>query len=173
MEHGTVGDASIRERMGQAGKGKWASFEEGNVVMWVASTWPVPLAALGAETWSDFWPHPAPDLFSSWDVSLLLLTFTQQPKNKKRTEMEMLYGSAPWTPNKRRGLAPTKPGKVLEVNRTLWGPHGRCGGLRPGLSYSLPSVLQSWGFLRLSGWVPFGSGWSIISLLPLLTLYNM
>ena len=118
----------------------------------MASTWPVPLAALGAEIWSDFWPHPAPDLFSSWDVSLLLLTFTQQPKNKKRTEMEMLYGSAPRTLNKRRGLAPTKPGKVLEVNRTLCGPHGRRGGVRPGLSYSLPSVLQSWGFLtfRLS-----------------------
>ncbi|XP_039708011.1 protein regulator of cytokinesis 1 isoform X6 [Pteropus medius] len=38
----------------------------------------------------------------------------RQLKNKKETETEMLYGSAPRTPNKRRGLAPTKPGKVLK-----------------------------------------------------------
>lgn len=108
--------------------------------------WPAPLAALGAATWSDIWPHTAPELFSSWDVSLLLLTFTQQLKNKKETETEMLYGSAPRTPNKRRGLAPTKPGKVLKVNRVLCGPHSRRGGVRPGLWSSLPSVLQRRAF---------------------------
>ncbi|KAM9739830.1 LOW QUALITY PROTEIN: protein regulator of cytokinesis 1-like [Dama dama] len=40
----------------------------------------------------------------------------QQLKNKQ-TETEMLYGSAP-TPNKRRGLAPSTPGKVRKLNTT-------------------------------------------------------
>nr|KAF6283539.1 protein regulator of cytokinesis 1 [Pipistrellus kuhlii] len=36
----------------------------------------------------------------------------RQLKNKKQTEAEMLYGSTPRTPNKRRGLTPTTPGKL-------------------------------------------------------------
>ncbi|XP_047289257.1 protein regulator of cytokinesis 1 isoform X17 [Homo sapiens] len=36
----------------------------------------------------------------------------RQLKNKKQTETEMLYGSAPRTPSKRRGLAPNTPGKA-------------------------------------------------------------
>ncbi|XP_023364577.1 protein regulator of cytokinesis 1 [Otolemur garnettii] len=36
----------------------------------------------------------------------------RQLKNKKQTETEMLYGSAPRTPSKRRGLTPNTPGKV-------------------------------------------------------------
>ncbi|XP_077656004.1 protein regulator of cytokinesis 1 isoform X4 [Urocitellus parryii] len=36
----------------------------------------------------------------------------RQLKNKKQTEAEMLYGSAPRTPSKRRVLAPNTPGKL-------------------------------------------------------------
>ncbi|XP_037365799.1 protein regulator of cytokinesis 1 isoform X2 [Talpa occidentalis] len=36
----------------------------------------------------------------------------RQLKNKKQTETEMLYGSAPRTPSKRRGLLPSTPGKL-------------------------------------------------------------
>ncbi|XP_006885224.1 PREDICTED: protein regulator of cytokinesis 1 isoform X2 [Elephantulus edwardii] len=39
-------------------------------------------------------------------------------KNKKQTETEMLYGSAPRTPSKRRGLTPGTPGKVRKLNTT-------------------------------------------------------
>lgn len=42
----------------------------------------------------------SPDLLSPWDVSLLLLPVTQQLKNKKQTETEMLYGSTSRPPNK-------------------------------------------------------------------------
>ncbi|XP_020032996.1 protein regulator of cytokinesis 1 isoform X2 [Castor canadensis] len=41
----------------------------------------------------------------------------RQLKNKKQTETEMLYGSAPRTP-KRRGLTPSTPGKVRKLNTT-------------------------------------------------------
>lgn len=61
---------------------------------------------------------PIPELLSFWDLSFLPLTFTQQLKNKKQTETEMLYGSTPRTPNKRRGLAPSTPGKVRKVRRS-------------------------------------------------------
>uniref|UniRef100_A0A2K5QGF5 Protein regulator of cytokinesis 1 n=1 Tax=Cebus imitator TaxID=2715852 RepID=A0A2K5QGF5_CEBIM len=40
----------------------------------------------------------------------------RQLKNKKQTETEMLYGSAPRTPSKRRGLTPNTPGKARKVN---------------------------------------------------------
>ncbi|PNJ62212.1 PRC1 isoform 9, partial [Pongo abelii] len=36
----------------------------------------------------------------------------RQLKNKKQTETEMLYGSAPRTPSKRRGLVSNTPGKA-------------------------------------------------------------
>ncbi|KAK1329561.1 hypothetical protein QTO34_011766 [Cnephaeus nilssonii] len=39
----------------------------------------------------------------------------RQLKNKKQTETEMLYGSTPRTPNKRRGMTPATPGKVRKV----------------------------------------------------------
>ncbi|XP_006867199.1 PREDICTED: protein regulator of cytokinesis 1 [Chrysochloris asiatica] len=42
----------------------------------------------------------------------------RQLKNKKQTEAEMLYGSAPRTPSKRRGLVPNTPGKVRKLNTT-------------------------------------------------------
>ncbi|XP_053437881.1 protein regulator of cytokinesis 1 isoform X3 [Nycticebus coucang] len=42
----------------------------------------------------------------------------RQLKNKKQTETEMLYGSAPRTPSKRRGLTPSTPGKVRKLNTT-------------------------------------------------------
>uniref|UniRef100_A0A8D0WZ82 Protein regulator of cytokinesis 1 n=1 Tax=Sus scrofa TaxID=9823 RepID=A0A8D0WZ82_PIG len=42
----------------------------------------------------------------------------RQLKNKKQTETEMLYGSTPRTPSKRRGLAPSTPGKVRKLNTT-------------------------------------------------------
>lgn len=82
------------------------------------------------------WSCEQPDLLSPWDVSLLLLTVTQQLKNKKQTETEMLYGSTPRTPNKRRGMTPTTPGKVRKVRR-LHGPlvTGRVeGGATPALA---------------------------------------
>ncbi|XP_006152887.1 protein regulator of cytokinesis 1 isoform X2 [Tupaia chinensis] len=57
-------------------------------------------------------------LLPSWDLPRLLLTSMQQLKNKKQMETEMLYGSTPPTPNKRRGLAPNTPGKVRKLNTT-------------------------------------------------------
>ncbi|XP_016072619.1 PREDICTED: protein regulator of cytokinesis 1 [Miniopterus natalensis] len=42
----------------------------------------------------------------------------RQLKNRKQTETEMLYGSAPRTPSKRRGATPTTPGKVRRLNTT-------------------------------------------------------
>ncbi|XP_032118310.1 protein regulator of cytokinesis 1 isoform X2 [Sapajus apella] len=42
----------------------------------------------------------------------------RQLKNKKQTETEMLYGSAPRTPSKRRGLTPNTPGKARKLNTT-------------------------------------------------------
>lgn len=54
--------------------------------------------------------------------SLVLLSYwgylcsMQQLKNKKQTETEMLYGSAPRTPSKRPGQTPNKCGKVRKVN---------------------------------------------------------
>ncbi|XP_036909472.1 protein regulator of cytokinesis 1 isoform X2 [Sturnira hondurensis] len=43
----------------------------------------------------------------------------RQLKNKKQTEAEMLYGSTPRTPSKRRGLLPSTPGKVRKLNTTI------------------------------------------------------
>lgn len=89
----------------------------------------------------DFWPCSAPGLCSSWDVSLLLLPLTQQLKNRRQTETEMLYGSTPRTPSKRRGLAPTTPGKVRKVGGMLWTTSDE-GSWRPGLG--VPSSLLPW-----------------------------
>lgn len=81
---------------------------------------------------SRFQPCSTPALCSSWDVSLLLLPLTQQLKNRRQTETEMLYGSTPRTPSKRRGLAPTTPGKVRKVGGRLWTTSNE-GSWRPGL----------------------------------------
>lgn len=106
-----------------------------------AATPPVPKAARGAEAWH---PVSGPALpqtcFLPGILPQLLLTFTQQLKNKKQTETEMLYGSAPRTPSKRRGLAPTTPGKVRKVHGRPWAAAGE----GPGLGAALPSVGR-WG----------------------------
>ncbi|XP_039708007.1 protein regulator of cytokinesis 1 isoform X2 [Pteropus medius] len=60
----------------------------------------------------------------------------RQLKNKKETETEMLYGSAPRTPNKRRGLAPTKPGKVLKLNTTTMSNATANSSIRPVFAVS-------------------------------------
>lgn len=85
----------------------------------------------------------------------LLLTVTQQLKNKKQTETEMLYGSAPRTPSKRRGLAPATPGKVRKVNGRPWAAAGE----GPGLGAALPSVGQvGKGLGYTSAWSPLHKG---------------
>ncbi|XP_045680781.1 protein regulator of cytokinesis 1 isoform X2 [Phyllostomus hastatus] len=55
----------------------------------------------------------------------------RQLKNKKQTEMEMLYGSAPRTPSKRRGLLPTTPGKVRKLNTTVMSNATANSSIRP------------------------------------------
>nr|KAF6411402.1 protein regulator of cytokinesis 1 [Rousettus aegyptiacus] len=60
----------------------------------------------------------------------------RQLKNKKETETEMLYGSAPRTPNKRRGPAPTKPGKVLKLNTTTMSNATANSSIRPVFAVS-------------------------------------
>ncbi|KAM7048588.1 protein regulator of cytokinesis 1 isoform 5-T5 [Molossus nigricans] len=55
----------------------------------------------------------------------------RQLKNKKQTETEMLYGSAPRTPNKRRGLTPTTPGKVRKLNTTIMSNATANSSIRP------------------------------------------
>ncbi|XP_048185965.1 protein regulator of cytokinesis 1 isoform X2 [Perognathus longimembris pacificus] len=54
----------------------------------------------------------------------------RQLKNKKQTETEMLYGSAPRTP-KRRGLTPNTPGKVRKLNTTTMSNATANSSLRP------------------------------------------
>uniref|UniRef100_A0A8C4LD78 Protein regulator of cytokinesis 1 n=1 Tax=Equus asinus TaxID=9793 RepID=A0A8C4LD78_EQUAS len=101
---------------------------------WGSSSPPQLFLALVAETWhqiSGLAFVPISDLFSYWDLSLLLLIFTQQLKNKKQTETEMLYGSAPRTPNKRRGLAPNTPGKVRKLNTTTMSNATANSSIRP------------------------------------------
>ncbi|CAK6442423.1 unnamed protein product [Pipistrellus nathusii] len=52
----------------------------------------------------------------------------RQLKNKKQTETEMLYGS---TPNKRRGMTPTTPGKVRRLNTTTMSNATANSSIRP------------------------------------------
>ncbi|KAM4826144.1 protein regulator of cytokinesis 1 isoform 2-T2 [Thomomys bottae] len=64
----------------------------------------------------------------------------RQLKNKKQTETEMLYGSAPRTP-KRRGLTPNTPGKVRKLNTTTMSNATANSSLRPvfgGTMYRSP-----------------------------------
>ncbi|XP_047289270.1 protein regulator of cytokinesis 1 isoform X29 [Homo sapiens] len=55
----------------------------------------------------------------------------RQLKNKKQTETEMLYGSAPRTPSKRRGLAPNTPGKARKLNTTTMSNATANSSIRP------------------------------------------
>ncbi|KAM4830385.1 protein regulator of cytokinesis 1 isoform 3-T3 [Urocitellus parryii] len=55
----------------------------------------------------------------------------RQLKNKKQTEAEMLYGSAPRTPSKRRVLAPNTPGKVRKLNTTTMSNATANSSIRP------------------------------------------
>uniref|UniRef100_A0A8C3WVR2 Protein regulator of cytokinesis 1 n=1 Tax=Catagonus wagneri TaxID=51154 RepID=A0A8C3WVR2_9CETA len=55
----------------------------------------------------------------------------RQLKNKKQTETEMLYGSTPRTPSKRRGLAPSTPGKVRKLNTTTASSTTANSSIRP------------------------------------------
>ncbi|XP_051004744.1 protein regulator of cytokinesis 1 isoform X2 [Acomys russatus] len=57
----------------------------------------------------------------------------RQLKNKKQTETEMLYGSAPRTPSKRPGLTPNKPGKVRKMNTTTMSSATPNSSIRPVL----------------------------------------
>ncbi|XP_039714125.1 protein regulator of cytokinesis 1 isoform X2 [Pteropus medius] len=60
----------------------------------------------------------------------------RQLKNMKEAETEMLYGRDPRTPNKRRGLAPTKPGKVLKLNTTTMSNATANSSIRPVFAVS-------------------------------------
>nr|XP_045000936.1 protein regulator of cytokinesis 1 isoform X2 [Jaculus jaculus] len=65
----------------------------------------------------------------------------RQLKNKKQMETEMLYGSAPRTPSKRRGLTPTTPGKVRKLNITTMSTATPNSSIRPvfgGTMYRSP-----------------------------------
>nr|XP_012319246.1 protein regulator of cytokinesis 1 isoform X2 [Aotus nancymaae] len=55
----------------------------------------------------------------------------RQLKNKKQTETEMLYGSAPRTPSKRRGLTPNTPGKARKLNTTTMSNATANNSIRP------------------------------------------
>ncbi|KAM6201135.1 protein regulator of cytokinesis 1 isoform 4-T4 [Rhynchocyon petersi] len=57
----------------------------------------------------------------------------RQLKNKKQTETEMLYGSAPRTPSKRRGLTTNTPGKVRKLNTTTISNATANSSIRPVL----------------------------------------
>ncbi|XP_057350849.1 protein regulator of cytokinesis 1 isoform X3 [Manis pentadactyla] len=66
----------------------------------------------------------------------------RQLKNKKQTETEMLYGSAPRTPSKRRGLGPSTPGKVRKLNTTTMSSATANSSIRPlfgGTVYRSPA----------------------------------
>ncbi|XP_012588179.1 PREDICTED: protein regulator of cytokinesis 1 isoform X2 [Condylura cristata] len=71
-------------------------------------------------------PHPDP---LSKPASHLV--FTQQLKNKQQTETEMLYGSTPRTPGKRRGPVPSTPGKVRKLNTTTMSNATANSSIRP------------------------------------------
>ncbi|KAG5198042.1 hypothetical protein JEQ12_007732 [Ovis aries] len=58
----------------------------------------------------------------------------RQLKNKKQTETEMLYGSTPRTPNKRRGPTPSTPGKVRKLNTTTMSNATANSSIRPVFS---------------------------------------
>lgn len=65
----------------------------------------------------------------------------RQLKNKKQTETEMLYGSAPRTPSKRPGVTPSKPGKVRKMNTTTMSSATPNSSIRPvfgGTMYRSP-----------------------------------
>ncbi|KAM7330603.1 hypothetical protein ACRRTK_009792 [Alexandromys fortis] len=64
----------------------------------------------------------------------------RQLKNKKQTETEMLYGSAPRTPCKRPGMTPNKPGKVRKMNTTTMSSATPNSSIRPvfGTMYHSP-----------------------------------
>ncbi|XP_004623526.1 protein regulator of cytokinesis 1 [Octodon degus] len=55
----------------------------------------------------------------------------RQLKNKKQTETEVLYGSAPRTPSKRQILAPSTPGKVRKLNTTIVSNAAANSSIRP------------------------------------------
>ncbi|XP_035298324.1 protein regulator of cytokinesis 1 isoform X9 [Cricetulus griseus] len=68
-------------------------------------------------------------------------TLPKQLKNKRQTEAEMLYGSAPRTPSKRPGLTPNKPGKVRKMNTTTMSSATPNSSIRPafgGTMYRSP-----------------------------------
>ncbi|XP_005381575.1 PREDICTED: protein regulator of cytokinesis 1 isoform X1 [Chinchilla lanigera] len=55
----------------------------------------------------------------------------RQLKNKKQTETEILYGSAPRTPSKRQILTPSTPGKVRKLNTTVISNTAANSSIRP------------------------------------------
>ncbi|XP_004693165.1 PREDICTED: protein regulator of cytokinesis 1 isoform X7 [Condylura cristata] len=55
----------------------------------------------------------------------------RQLKNKQQTETEMLYGSTPRTPGKRRGPVPSTPGKVRKLNTTTMSNATANSSIRP------------------------------------------
>lgn len=64
----------------------------------------------------------------------------RQLKNRKQTETEMLFGSTPRTPSKRRGPAPATPGKVRKLNTTAMSSATANSTIRPALG---AAVLRS------------------------------
>lgn len=75
----------------------------------------------------------------------------QHLKKSRQMETEMLYGSTPRTPIKRRMLSPHTPAKVSKVKcpcRTVWWP-----GVLPGAELSLGwSMASSWPQPRGDVW---------------------
>ena len=55
----------------------------------------------------------------------------RQLKNKRQTEVEMMYGSAPRTPSKRPGQTPKKSGKVCKMNTTTMSSATPNSSMRP------------------------------------------
>uniref|UniRef100_A0A8C5KHL7 Protein regulator of cytokinesis 1 n=1 Tax=Jaculus jaculus TaxID=51337 RepID=A0A8C5KHL7_JACJA len=62
----------------------------------------------------------------------------RQLKNKKQMETEMLYGSAPRTPSKRRGLTPTTPGKLNITTMSTATPNSSIRPVFGGTMYRSP-----------------------------------
>lgn len=82
---------------------------------WRSRGHPDPAGAAG-RAWRRV-PAPPPAQSRPSRLLSVALARMQQLKNRKQTEMEMLYGSAPRTPSKRRGLPPSTPGKVRKVSQ--------------------------------------------------------
>ncbi|XP_072474738.1 protein regulator of cytokinesis 1 isoform X2 [Notamacropus eugenii] len=62
----------------------------------------------------------------------------RQLKKTQQTETEMLYGSTPRTPSKRRVLGPNTPGKVRKLNSTTATPNSTIRSVFGGTVYHSP-----------------------------------